>query len=180
MERTAIFLDLANLEQGFRKLGERVDYVGLRDYLAEGRILVETFVYLPISPYDPEGKKDLVDFFQLNGFLVCSKIGKRRPGRKWKCHFDTEMAVDILHFAHYVDVDIIVIGSGHSDMLPICEEVRWRGVRCEIAATKDCAAEELLSAASGFIDLGSIIQQQRESQNSSQEVSGIVPETENA
>jgi uncharacterized LabA/DUF88 family protein len=46
-------------------------------------------------------------------------------------------------------------------MLPVCEEVRWRGVRCEIAATKECTAEELFGAASGFIDLGSVIREQR-------------------
>jgi uncharacterized LabA/DUF88 family protein len=181
MERIAMFLDLANLEDGFRRLGERADYVGLRDYLAEGRILIETFVYLPLSPYHPERKRHLSDFFERNGFLVCSKIGKSRPGHKWACSFNVEMAVDILHYAHGGRVDIIVIGSGHADMLPICEELRWRGVRCEIAATKDCAAEELLIAASGFIDLGTIIREQREEliQNGSQDPSGTVPGTEN-
>jgi uncharacterized LabA/DUF88 family protein len=178
MERAMLFLDFANLEQGFRKLGARIDYLGLRDYLAEGRLVVETFAYLPISPYNPEGKKHFADFLSENGFVVRSKVGKPRPNHKWKCNFDVEMAVDILHYAHHGRVDIIVIGSGDGDMLPICEEVRRSGVRCEIAATPASASEELLAAASGYIDLGTIIREQREelNQNGSEEANRIVPE----
>jgi hypothetical protein len=47
-------------------------------------------------------------------------------------------------------------------MAPVCEEVRWCGVRCEIAATKECTALELVAAASSYIDLNSVIQRQRE------------------
>jgi uncharacterized LabA/DUF88 family protein len=161
MERTAIFLDIANLEQQFRKLNTHIDYLGLRDYLAEGRSLVETFVYFPINPYYPERKKKFADFLRKNGFFVRSKVGKPRPNNKWKCNFDVEMAVDILHYAHHGRVDIIVIGSGDGDMLSICKAVRRTGVRCEVAATKESTAEELVGAANGYIDLGSVIREQR-------------------
>jgi uncharacterized LabA/DUF88 family protein len=178
MERAAIFLDFANLEQGFRKLGTQIDYLGLRDYLAEGRLLVETFGYLPISPYNPDRKKNFADFLWDNGFFVRSKVGKPRPNHKWKCNFDVEMAVDILHCAHHARMDIIVIGSGDGDMLPICEEVRRSGVRCEIAATPESASEDLLRAASDYIDLGTIIRAQREelNQNGSEDANRNVPE----
>jgi uncharacterized LabA/DUF88 family protein len=176
MERVTIFLDLANLEQGFRKLGAQVDYLGLRDYLADGRVLVETFAYLPINPYTPDQKKHFADFLERNRFLVRSKIGKPRPNHKWKCNFDVEMAVDILHCAQLGRVDIVVIGSGDGDMLPLCEEVRSLGVRCEIAATKESTAKELLGAASGYIDLGAIVRKQREEfiENSSDDEPRIV------
>ena len=162
MERTAIFLDVANLEAGFRNLGTHIDYLGLRDYLAEGRLLVETFVYLPINPYHPEQKARFAEFLQSNGFFVRSKIGKARPGHKWKCNFDVEMAVDILHYAQHGRVDIIVMGSGDADMAPVCKKVRLCGVRCEIAATKESTSPELVNVASSYIDLNSVIHQQRE------------------
>jgi uncharacterized LabA/DUF88 family protein len=177
-ERTALFLDFANLEHSFGELGTQIDYLGLRDYLSEGRLLIETFAYVPISPYNPERKKNFTDFLLDNGFLVRSKVGKPRPNHKWKCNFDVEMAVDILHYTHHARVDIIVIGSGDGDMLPICEEVRRSGVRCEIAATPGSASGELLAAASGYIDLGTVIREQREElmQNGSEDASRIVPE----
>lgn len=160
MERTAIFLDVANLERAFRTYGVRIDYLGLRNYLAEGRFLVETFAYLPLSPYDPASRKGFINFLRHHGFFVRSKVGKPRPDNKWKCNFDVEMAVDILHYIHHARIDIIVIGSGDGDMLPVCEEIRWSGVRCEIASTKESLAEDLLGAASSFVDLGSVIVEQ--------------------
>lgn len=178
MERSAIFLDFANIEHGFRDLGVQVDYLGLRDYLAEGRLLVETFAYLPISPYNPEGKNNFADFLRNNGFFVRSKVGKPRPNHRWKCNFDVEMAVDILHYAHQCRVDIVVIGSGDGDMLPICREVRRSGVRCEIAATPESLSAELLDAASGYIDLGTVIRDQREEpvREGAEDANRIVPE----
>lgn len=176
MERVMMFFDLANLENGFRQFGVRVDYLGLRDYLAEGRVLVEAFAYLPINPNNPEGKRQFAEFLQRNGFFVRSKIGKPRPGNKWKCNFDVEMAVDILHCAHHSRVDIVVIGSGDGDMLPICEELRLLGVRCEIAATKGSTAEDLLGAASGFVDLGAIVREQRDEMMGTADANRIVPD----
>jgi uncharacterized LabA/DUF88 family protein len=180
MERTAVFLDMANLEQSFRKLDVRVDYLGLRDYLGEGRVLAETFVYLPISPYNPEGKQRLVRFLQDNGFLVRSKIGKPRPLHRWKCNFDVEMAIDILNCAHRGRVDIVVIGSGDGDLLPVCEAVRLLGVRCEIAATRESLSQELVTAANGFVDLGSIIREQRDTapEDAAQDTESETPEVE--
>jgi uncharacterized LabA/DUF88 family protein len=157
MERAALFLDIANLEQAFRRYGTKIDYLGLRDFIAEGRCLVETFAYVPINPYDPERKRNFIDFLKRNGFLVRSKVGKPRPDHKWKCNFDIEMAVDMLHYAQHGRVDIVVMGSGDGDFIPILQAIRMNGVRCEVASTKETMAEDLLGAANGFIDLGKII-----------------------
>jgi uncharacterized LabA/DUF88 family protein len=180
MERVSLFLDMANLESAFRKHGVRIDWLGLRDYLAESRVLVETFVYLPISPYNPEGKRHLADFLQRNGFLVRSKVGKPRPRNRWKCNFDVEMAVDVMHCVQHGRVDIIVLGSGDGDMVRLCNQVRLQGVRCEIAATRESAAPELIDAASGYIELGSVIREHREAMNinDSEVESHVTPDVE--
>ncbi len=180
MERIAIFLDLANLEQAFRRLGAKIDYLGLRDYLAEGRVLVETYAYLPINPFHPESKQHFADFLQRNAFLIRSKLGKPRPDDRWKCNFDVEIAVDILRCIQHCRIDIVIIGSGDGDMLPICEELRLRGVRCEIAGTNESAADELLAGASGYIDLGTLIREQREEpmQENSQDANRVEPDVQ--
>lgn len=162
MERVVIFSDHANNESSFRKLGIGIDYLGLRDYLGEGRTIVENFVYVPISPFNPEGKKGFVDFLRRNGFLVRTKIGKPRQGNKYKCNFDVEIAIDVMRFAQQGNVDIIVLACGDGDMRRLCEEVRLCGVRCEIASTDESVAPELLEVASGYINLGAAIQQQRQ------------------
>lgn len=176
MERVAVFLDIANLEQAFRRYEAKIDYLGLRDYIAEGRFLVETFVYLPINPHDPERKRNFIDFLKRNGFWVRSKIGKPRPDNKWKCNFDIEMAVDMLHYAQHGRVDIVVLGSGDGDFIPVLQAIRMNGVRCEVASTKETMAEDLLGAASGFIDLGKIIVAQSQQTNiDGMPIDGIPP-----
>lgn len=157
MERTVLFLDIANLECSFRHYDAQIDYVGLRDFLAEGRFLVDAFVYLPISPYEPNAKDSFIDFLSRNGFYVRSKLGKPRPNDRWKCNFNVEMAVDMLHFTHHGRAEIVVLGSGNGDMIPVCHEMRMNGVRCEVAATRQSVADDLLRVANGFIDLGEII-----------------------
>lgn len=159
MERTAIFLDIANLEQAFRHYDAKIDYIGLREYLTAGRFLVDAFAYVPINPYDVDRKRYFIDFLGRNGFLVRSKVGKPRPDNKWKCNFDVEMAVDMLRYSHQARVDIVVMGSGDGDMLPVCEEIRFNGIRCEVAATRQTVADDLVAAVNGFIDLGEIIRE---------------------
>jgi len=182
MERAAIFCDLAKLEVEFRKLGVHIDYLGLREYLGEGRIVVETFVYFPINPYTPERKNKFAAFLQHNGFIVRGKIGTPRPGRRWTCNCNVEMAVDVLNYIRDGRIDIVVIGSGSGDIVPVCEEVRRRGVRCEVASTGECADEEVISAASSFIDLGAVIRQQLGQiiRNGSEDANPIAPEPEAA
>jgi uncharacterized LabA/DUF88 family protein len=180
MERLILFLDIANLNSAFRKLGVEADWLGLRDYLAEGRVLVEAFAYLPINPYNPEGRQRFADFLRRNGFLVRSKIGKPRPRNRWRCNFDVEIAVDVMHCVQHGRVDIVGLASGDGDMLRLCDEVRVLGVRCEIAATRESAAGDLLNAASGFIDLGIVIREQREEviANSSEGEHQVIPASE--
>lgn len=165
MERTAIFLDVANLEQAFRQYNAKIDYVGLREYLTAGRFLVDAFAYVPINPHHADGKRNFIDFLGRHGFLVRSKVGKPRPDNKWKCNFDVEMAVDMLRYSHQARVDIVVMGSGDGDMLSVCEEIRFHGIRCEVAATRQTVADDLVTAVNGFIDLGEIIKESGTTEN---------------
>jgi uncharacterized LabA/DUF88 family protein len=157
MERAALFLDVANTELAFRRYNSRVDYLGLREYIADGRSLVEAFAYVPMNPRHPERKRNFIDFLRRNGFWVRSKVGKPRPQNKWKCAFDIEMTLDMLRYARHARIDILVLGSGDGDMTPVLQELRMNGVRCEVASTRESIAEDLLGVASGFIDLGKII-----------------------
>jgi uncharacterized LabA/DUF88 family protein len=175
MERAALFLHTAILEQAFRRYQVKIDYLGLRDFIAAGRLLVETFAYVPINPYDPERKRSFIDFLKRNGFWVRSKLGKPRPNNKWQCNFNIEMAVDMLHYAQHGRVDIVVMGSGVGDFIPVLQAIRSNGVRCEVASTKETMADDLLGAASGFIDLGKIIVAQSQESVDATAVDDIPP-----
>ncbi len=157
MGKVAVFLDVANLEAAFRHQGERIDYLGLRDFLSAGRLCLETFAYVPVSPYEPRQRRPLIDHLRRNEFIVRTKIGRRRPNGKWKANMDVEMVIDMMRFAHTGKADIFVVGSGDRDLMPAYLELRQLAIRVEVAATPDTVANDILTAASGFIDLGKVI-----------------------
>jgi len=157
LERVALFLDHANLQGAFRDLGVEVDYAGLRDYLSDGRFLVDAFIYVPVRPDDPQLARPFTESLQSKGFFVRAKTGKP-AGESWKCNVDIEMAIDVLRYVHEARVDIVVIGSGDGDLVPLVKEVRWRGVRCEVASTPRVVARELSLSASGFVDLQVVVE----------------------
>ena len=161
MGRHIQFWDLANMEAAFRSLEARIHYVGLRSYLAAGRQIVDAVCYLPINPYRPESRDALLRELRRLGFHVRTKVGQKRPGGKWKCNFDVEMACDILRFVTAAKPTTIVVCSGDRDMMEAYQIVREQGVRVEVAATQSCLAPDILKAASSFIDLGKVIAEQR-------------------
>ncbi len=174
MERLVEFLDVANLESAFREYGALVDYIGLRDYLARKRNVLETFVYIPESPYQPNGRDGMVKFLRRHGFFVRSKIGRKRPNGSWKCDFDVEIAWDIFRYVERGKADTIVVACGDSDLMPVYTSVREVGIKVEVASTAKSVANNILDTASQFIDLGPVIRQHCKSGNRSQGHGAIV------
>lgn len=158
MEKLAIFFDHANISGAIQELGRDVDYAALRDYIAEDRFLVEAFIYYPINPKKQTEARKRIEALEEKGFFVRSKLGKPAGDDRYKCNVDVELAIDILRFVHAAKVDIVALVAGDGDMCALVREVRFNGVRCEVAFTAKAAAE-LRRAANGFIDLEQVIDQ---------------------
>lgn len=154
MTSIATFFDVANLEGSFRAHGLPIDYLLLRDFLVKDRALKESFAYVPRSPFAPERRDRLVSFLRRHGFLVRSKVGKKRPAGKWKCDFDVEMTWDISKYIDRSKADVIVVACGDRDLMPVYQSVRALGVEVEVASTQQTVASDIMEAASRFIDLG--------------------------
>ena len=149
MERVAVFLDFANIEASAPC---RLDYGSLRDYLGEGRQLIESFAYVPIDPRAPQARDELIRQLQQSGWMVHRKMGKP-AGDTYKANVDVEMTIDIISCAEVMRPDIVVLCSGDGDFLPLIRYLRQRGVRLEAAAFQCAASREVKVEANGFIDL---------------------------
>ena len=169
-ERVAIFLDWQNLEGAFREMGGQPDILALRDYLAAGRDLMETFVFAGIHPNHVEGNTRFQAFLRREGFLVRTKPAKLVGNGQVRCNLDVEMALDAMEFAREVKPDIVVLGTGDGDFTPLAERLRLMGIRLEVAATPATISGVLLEAASGFIDLERAVRET--SQEDTQEEGG--------
>ena len=159
-ERTALFIDGANLYSAARSLGFDIDYKRLREHFAsQARViramyytaLIEDQEYSPIRP--------LVDWLDYNGFTMVTKPTKEFTDaagrRKIKGNMDIELAVDLMEMAPHLDH--IVLFSGDGDFRRLVEAVQRKGARVTVVSTVESSppmvADELRRQADNFIDL---------------------------
>ncbi len=152
MEKVAFFLDYANINRAASSQGVEIDYNHLLNYIGEGRFLIDAYCYVPLDPRNEHQLDRKINDLWSNGYLVSKKIGVI-AGDTYKCNFDVEMAMDVMKIAHNVKPEIIVIGSGDVDLVPLVIELRKMGIRVEIACFKDAMSRKLSLHCSDFVSL---------------------------
>ncbi|HET6184015.1 MAG TPA: NYN domain-containing protein [Acetobacteraceae bacterium] len=166
-ERTALFIDGANLYSASRNLGFDVDYRNLLEYFRKGLSVnvVRAYYYAAIletEDYSP--LKPLTDWLAYNGYSLVTKPAKEFTDatgrRRVKGNMDIEMAVDMLEMAS--SLDHIVLFSGDSDFRRLVEAVQRRGVRVSVVSSirtsPPMVSDELRRQADQFIELAEIAQ----------------------
>ncbi len=152
MEKTLFFLDFENINISARSFGVEINYAELLNYIGEGRFLIDSYAYLPINPRNEIGSRRIEEHLWDDGYHVVTKLGTI-AGEGMKCNVDIEMAIDILRAAYNCRPDIVVLGSGDADFIPVIGELRKMGIRAEVAAFPNSAAKALIQRCSGFINL---------------------------
>jgi uncharacterized LabA/DUF88 family protein len=154
-ERIAVFIDYHNTLHALRRVGRQIDLVALRDYLGEGRHMVEAFLYIATHPVPERQEADQATLHRLreHGFLIRSRAGQLLPNGRLKCDFDLEMALDVHEFVARARPDIVVLVSGDGDFTPLAQRLRLQGVRVEVASVPGSVSASLRAMANGFVDL---------------------------
>ncbi|MBF6601211.1 MAG: NYN domain-containing protein [Dehalococcoidia bacterium] len=153
-ERVGIFVDVPNVIYAAERRGITLDFGKVLHYFTRGRELVRATAYAPISD-DPGAKLESQRFahhFLGHPYRLVTKPLKRFADGSMKANFDIELAVDILTMSDRLDV--VVLMSGDGDFRRVVELVASRGVRVEVVAFNETAANELKSVADLYIDLG--------------------------
>lgn len=162
-EKTAIFIDGANLYAASRALGFDVDY---RRLIAafEHSNLIRAFYYsalLDSEEYSP--LKPLTDWLAYNGYILVTKPAKEyidsAGKRRIKGNMSIELAIDMLEIAPYIEHAVLF--SGDSEFRRLVEAVQRRGVRVSVVSTTKSAtpmiADDLRRQADQFVELASIV-----------------------
>lgn len=152
MEKILFFLDYVNINRAANDKGFEIDYEHLLNYLADDRFLIDSYCYVPIDPRSPNRMDRKIEELWSVGYVVNSKVGTI-AGDSYKCDFDIEMTMDITKMVHTIKPDIVIIGTGDVDFIPLVLQLRKDGVRVEIASFHDSASRELILKCSGFISL---------------------------
>jgi len=162
-ERTALFIDGANLYSASRNLGFDVDYRNLLEFFRKKTHVIRAYYYsavLETDEYSP--LKPLTDWLAYNGYTLVTKPAKEFTDssgrRRIKGSMDIEVAVDMLELAGRLDHAILF--SGDSDFRRLVEAVQRKGVRVSVISSIRTAppmvADELRRQADQFIELAEI------------------------
>jgi uncharacterized LabA/DUF88 family protein len=154
-ERAVIFADYQQTLDALRREGRQIDLAALRAYLAEGRHVLEAFVYIATHPLAEHYPADQATLHRLrqHGFLVHSRAGQLLPDGRLGCDFNLELALDVQEFVARTRPDIVVLVTGDGDLVPLVERLRLHGVRVEVASTPAGVSAALRAMANGFVDL---------------------------
>jgi len=161
-EKTALFIDGANLYAASRAVGFDVDYRRLLDFFG-GVNLIRAYYYsalLDTEEYSP--LKPLTDWLAYNGYTLVTKPAKEFTDgagrRRVKGNMDIELAIDMLEMAPHIDHAVLF--SGDSDFRRLVEAVQRRGVRVTVVSTIKTSppmiADELRRQADHFAELADI------------------------
>ena len=160
LERTALFIDGANLYATAKTLGFDIDYKRLlREFQGKGRLIRAFYYTALVEDQEYSSIRPLIDWLDYNGYAVVTKPTKEfvdsMGRRKVKGNMDIELAVDAMEMAEHLDH--MVLFSGDGDFRSLVEAVQRRGVRVSVVSTvttqPPMVADELRRQADEFIDL---------------------------
>ncbi len=151
--RVGIFVDDANLSASARRdLGSRLDYAALLEALTAGRPRAAAIAFVVDSPDTPREKHDAFgNSLRAQGWELREKRAKIRHDGSRKADWDMGLAMEILDLVD--DLDVVVIGSGDGDFVPLVKRLRRLGKRVEVAAFRASTDEALIAAVDGFLAL---------------------------
>jgi len=164
-DRTALFIDGANLYSAARGLQIDVDYKKLLHEFRRRTRLIRAFYYTALledqefSPLRP-----LVDWLDYNGYALVTKSAKEYTDqtgrRRVKGDMDIELAVGMLELAPHIDHALLFSGDG--DFTALVAAVQRRGVRVSVVSTvrssPPMVADDLRRQADAFVDLADLAQ----------------------
>ena len=164
-ERTALFIDGANLYATAKSLGFDIDYKRLLALFRQKGVLVRALYYTAIAEdQEYSSIRPLIDWLDYNGFTMVTKPTKEFTDasgrRKVKGNMDIELAVDAMRLADALDH--IVLFSGDGDFRSLVAALQQVGKRVSVVSTLQTqppmVADELRRQADQFIDLADLEQ----------------------
>ncbi|MCJ2052568.1 NYN domain-containing protein [Methylobacterium sp. J-070] len=162
-QRSAIFIDGANLYATTKALGFDIDYKKLLKEFQSRDNLLRAFYYTAmIEDQEYSSIRPLIDWLDYNGYRVVTKPVKEFTDsmgrRKYKGNMDIELAIDALELSAHINHMILFSGDG--DFRSLVEAVQRRGVKVTVISTIQTQpamiSDELRRQADEFVDLSSL------------------------
>jgi uncharacterized LabA/DUF88 family protein len=158
-EKTALFIDGANLYHTVKSLGFDIDYKRLlREFQSRGYLMRAFYYTAVIEDQEFSSIRPLIDWLDYNGYTVVTKATKefvdQTGRRKVKGNLDIELAVDAMELAKHIDH--MVLFSGNGDYSALVGAMQRHGVRVTVVSTLPMIADELRRQADVFLDVADL------------------------
>ncbi len=162
-EKTALFIDGANLYATARALGFEIDYKKLlKEFQGAGNLLRALYYTTVAEDQEYSSIRPLIDWLDYNGYTVVTKAAKEYSDstgrRKVKANIDIELAVDAMEMADHIDH--MVLFSGDGDFRRLVAGVQRRGVRVTAVSTistqPPMISDDLRRQCDTFVDLADL------------------------
>lgn len=150
-----VFIDASNIYHSQKKLGWKIAFLKLKEYLKKNINLGTIYFYTAYDPDYPKQRKFL-DFLEIIGYMVRKKEVKfirgfgREKGGFRKGNLDVELTIDAVH--NRDNFQSFVLFSGDSDFEALVKYMKGFKKNCVVISTKDHVSIELLKQAK-FVDL---------------------------
>lgn len=162
-ERTALFIDGANLYATSKALGFDIDYKNLLAYFQSNCKLIRALYYTAIADdQEYSSIRPLIDWLDYNGYTMVTKPTKEYTDavgrRKVKGNMDIELTVDAMRLSD--NLDHIILFSGDGDFRSLVAAIQEKGKRVSVVSTLQTQpamiADELRRQADQFCDLANL------------------------
>ena len=159
-ERTALFIDGANLYATTKTIGLEIDYKRLLKFFESETRFIRALYYTAITDdQEYSSIRPLIDWLDYNGYTMVTKPTKEFTDssgrRKIKGNMDTELTVGALTLAEHLDH--IVIFSGDGDFRVLVEALQYRGKRVSVVSTLSTSppmiSDDLRRQADQFVEI---------------------------
>lgn len=160
-DRTAVFIDGANLFSTIRALEFQMDWRRLYYYL-HSRTRITTLNYYSAINQEDDGTihlKKLLDFIEYNGYTMRTKMAKRirldDENVRVKGNMDIEITLDVIQAVP--SVDHIILFTGDGDFSALLRYVQRQGKKASVVssnvAKSASVSDDLRRGATHFIEL---------------------------
>lgn len=163
-QRSALFIDGANLYATTKALGFDIDYKRLlKEFQARDNLLRAFYYTAMVEDQEYSSIRPLIDWLDYNGYRVVTKPAREFTDsmgrRRFKGNMDIELAIDALELAPHIDH--MVLFSGDGDFRSLVEAMQRRGVRVTVVSTIQTQpamiSDELRRQADEFLDLAHLM-----------------------
>ena len=150
-----VFVDTRSLWLTAKSLQQKIDFQKLLEFIVLNQHLVKSVAYVMTVPGIDQSR--FLTTLERIGFQTRCRDLIRLPDGSLHGGWGAGIALDVIHHARKIDLDIVHLVSGDGDFTDLIKFLKTQGIRTEVSGFEIGTDVELKQAADEFVPLGTEI-----------------------